>query len=54
MPVIKLPDVGERTVRVKFCSVERELYNAISELFIENINGTQDVFLSATTTTPPP
>ncbi|PWY94320.1 SNF2 family helicase [Aspergillus sclerotioniger CBS 115572] len=39
LPVIKLPDVGEITVRVKFCSIERELYNAISELFIENING---------------
>ncbi|RAK99458.1 putative SNF2 family helicase [Aspergillus ibericus CBS 121593] len=39
LPVIKLPDVGERIVKVKFCTVERELYNAISEVFIENING---------------
>ncbi|PYI08997.1 SNF2 family helicase [Aspergillus sclerotiicarbonarius CBS 121057] len=39
LPVIKLPDVGERIVKVQFCSVERELYNAISEVFIENING---------------
>ncbi|GKZ87241.1 hypothetical protein AnigIFM59636_000370 [Aspergillus niger] len=34
-----LPDVNERIVRVAFCAVERELYNAISEVFIENING---------------
>ncbi|PYH38842.1 putative SNF2 family helicase [Aspergillus neoniger CBS 115656] len=39
LPVIKLPDVNERIVRVAFCAVERELYNAISEVFIENING---------------
>ncbi|PWY77663.1 SNF2 family helicase [Aspergillus eucalypticola CBS 122712] len=39
LPVIKLPDVNERIVRVQFCAVERELYNAISEVFIENING---------------
>ncbi|OJJ77117.1 hypothetical protein ASPBRDRAFT_112628 [Aspergillus brasiliensis CBS 101740] len=39
LPVIKLPDVNERIVRVEFCAVEREIYNAISEVFIANING---------------
>ncbi|PYH97546.1 hypothetical protein BO71DRAFT_447895 [Aspergillus ellipticus CBS 707.79] len=39
LPVIKLPDVDERIVKVNFCEVEREIYNAIQDLYIENING---------------
>ncbi|PWY79259.1 hypothetical protein BO70DRAFT_338462 [Aspergillus heteromorphus CBS 117.55] len=38
LPVIKLPDVKERIVRVDFCEVEQEIYNAIEEVYIENIN----------------
>lgn len=39
MPVIKLPDIGERTVEATFCDVEQVIYNRIFTIFVENLNG---------------
>ncbi|RAL13018.1 putative SNF2 family helicase, partial [Aspergillus homomorphus CBS 101889] len=37
-PIVKLPDVKDRVVRVQFCDAEREIYTAIQDVFIENLN----------------
>jgi len=38
-PVIKLPDIGARTVEATFCDVEQAIYCRIFTIFIDNING---------------
>ncbi|PYH49650.1 putative SNF2 family helicase [Aspergillus saccharolyticus JOP 1030-1] len=37
-PIVKLPDVHDDEIRVQFCDAERELYDAIQDLFMDNIN----------------
>ncbi|OJK01489.1 hypothetical protein ASPACDRAFT_26205 [Aspergillus aculeatus ATCC 16872] len=37
-PLVKLPDVRDEVIKAEFCDAERELYNAIEDLFIQNIN----------------
>ncbi|PYH77327.1 hypothetical protein BO82DRAFT_423791 [Aspergillus uvarum CBS 121591] len=37
-PLVKLPDVHDEVIRAEFCDAERELFNAIEDLFIRNIN----------------
>lgn len=39
LPVIKLPDIGEEVVEVKFCKAERAIYDKIVDYFILKING---------------
>ncbi|PTU25320.1 hypothetical protein P175DRAFT_0514074 [Aspergillus ochraceoroseus IBT 24754] len=38
LPIISLPDVEQKVVRVRFCEAERILYNAIMEIYFDNIN----------------
>ncbi|PYI36731.1 hypothetical protein BP00DRAFT_385567 [Aspergillus indologenus CBS 114.80] len=37
-PLVKLPDVHDEVIKAEFCDAERELYNAIEDVFIQNIN----------------
>lgn len=39
LPVIKFPDIEERIVEVEFYEAEREIYDAIVDVFFNNING---------------
>ena len=39
LPVIKFPDIEERIVTTEFYPVEREIYDAIVDVFFKNING---------------
>ncbi|GAD98173.1 SNF2 family helicase [Paecilomyces variotii No. 5] len=39
MPILKLPDIGQRTVQVELCDAENKVYNWIIKMFIERING---------------
>ncbi|RAH69183.1 putative SNF2 family helicase [Aspergillus aculeatinus CBS 121060] len=37
-PIVKLPDVKDRTISVRFCDAERVIYNAIQDVFFERFN----------------
>ncbi|KAL1863322.1 hypothetical protein Plec18167_008183 [Paecilomyces lecythidis] len=39
MPILKLPDIGQRTVEVELCDAENKVYNWMIKMFIERING---------------
>lgn len=39
LPIIKLPDIGERTVEATLCDVEQVIYNRIFSIYIDNFNG---------------
>ncbi|KAL2003529.1 hypothetical protein VTN02DRAFT_3514 [Thermoascus thermophilus] len=39
LPILTLPDVGERIVYVRFCDAEEKIYHMTVSMFIERING---------------
>ncbi|KAK1140042.1 hypothetical protein N8T08_010951 [Aspergillus melleus] len=39
LPVVKFPDIEERIVTTEFYPAEREIYDAIVDVFFKNING---------------
>lgn len=44
LPIISLPDINERVVKVELCAAERKLYDAIKDVFIDNINGAEMIY----------
>ncbi|KAL5355984.1 P-loop containing nucleoside triphosphate hydrolase protein [Aspergillus floccosus] len=43
LPIISLPDIKEHVAEVELCAAERKLYDAIKDVFINNINGLSSV-----------
>lgn len=39
MPILKLPDIGQRTVEIELCEAENKVYHWMIEMFIDRING---------------
>lgn len=39
MPILKLPDIGQRTVEIGLCEAEKQVYTFMIKTFIERING---------------
>lgn len=39
LPILTLPDIGERIVYVRFCEAEEEIYHMTVSMFIDRING---------------
>ncbi|KAJ9398447.1 hypothetical protein DTO282F9_4538 [Paecilomyces variotii] len=39
MPILKLPDIGQRTVEIELCEAENKVYHWMIKMFIDRING---------------